>query len=234
MTATSPHILVVEDEPAMRRLLRTILATQGYTVSEAADGKSALEAARNSPQADLLLLDLALPDIDGFKIIEELRSSGSMLPIIVLSNRGDENAKVTALDLGADDYVSKPFGARELFARIRASIRHRLQAEAARPKFHSGDLTVDFLSRAVTLSGQELKLSPKEYALLSLLVKNAGKVLTHSQILKEVWTGEMDTQYVRIYIRSLRQKLRETPETPRYILTEQGVGYRFRDPPEGE
>ncbi|MGO9545770.1 MAG: response regulator [Rhodomicrobium sp.] len=234
MTEKSPRILVADDEPAIRRLLRTILTTQGYAVTEAADGNSALQAALISPLADLLLLDLTLPDMDGFKIIKELRASGSPMPIIVLSNRSDENAKVAALDLGADDYLTKPFGARELFARVRAALRHRLQIEGERPIFRAGDLAVDLVRRVVTLAGEAVKLSPKEYALLSLLVKNEGKVLTHSYILNELWSGEADTQYIRIYIRSLRQKLREAPEKPRYILTEQGVGYRFRDPVESD
>jgi two-component system KDP operon response regulator KdpE len=229
MTETHPRILVADDEPAIRRLLGTILATQGYEVAELVDGSSALKAAQDAPSSDLLLLDLALPDINGLEIIKLLRESGSSLPIIVLSNRGDETAKVTALDLGADDYVTKPFGAQELFARIRASIRHRLAAAEGRQIFTSGELTVDFTSRTVTLAGKELRLSPKEYALLALLVKNAGKAVTHSQILRKVWGNEADPQYIRIYIRFLRQKLREAPENPRYILTEQGVGYRFRD-----
>jgi two-component system KDP operon response regulator KdpE len=228
------RILVADDEPAIRRLLRTILTTQGYAVSEAADGTSALQAALLPPAADLLLLDLAIPGLDGMQIIKELRASGSAIPIIVLSNRSDENAKVTALDLGADDYLTKPFGARELFARIRAAMRHRLQMEGESPVFRSGELAVDLVRRVVTLSGQDLKLSPKEYGLLSLLVRNAGKVLTHSYILNELWSGEADTQYIRIYVRSLRQKLREVPENPRYILTEQGVGYRFSEPASAE
>src|SRR5271165_961838 len=218
----SHHVLVADDEPAIRRLLRTILTTQGYAVTEAADGISALKTTLETPNAALLLLDLAMPGMDGLQIIRELRASGSSVPIIVLSNRGDENAKVSALDSGADDYLTKPFGARELFARMRAAMRHRLQMEGERPIFRSGDLTIDLVRRVVTLAGHELKLSPKEYALLSLLVKNAGKVLTHSYILNELWGGGADTQYIRIYIRSLRQKLREAPENPRYILTEQG------------
>jgi two-component system, OmpR family, KDP operon response regulator KdpE len=233
MAGASLNVLVVEDEPAMRRLLCTILEAQGHTVTEAAGGRSGLEMARNSQPPDLLLLDLTLPDIGGFKIIEELRASGPALPIIVLSNRGDESAKVTALDLGADDYVAKPFGAQELLARIRAATRHLHRRKAA--LFRAGALTVDYMSRKVTLAGQEIKLSRKEYELLASLIKNAGQVVTHSRILREVWGGEAaDAQYVRIYVRSLRQKLQETPENPRYILTEQGVGYRFGIAEEGE
>jgi two-component system, OmpR family, KDP operon response regulator KdpE len=231
MTGTNPRILVADDEPAIRRLLGTILTTQGYEVTEIANGSTALEAAKDAPSSDLLLLDLTLPDIDGLEIIKRLRASGVSLPIVVLSNRNDETAKVTALDLGADDYVTKPFGAQELLARIRTSVRHRLAAGQGQTRqiFTSGDLIVDFMSRTVTLAGKELRLSPKEYALLAFLVKNAGKAVTHSQILREVWAGGADAQYIRIYIRFLRQKLREVPESPRYILTEQGVGYRFSD-----
>ena len=155
-----------------------------------------------------------------------------LLPIVVLSNRSDENAKVAALDLGADDYVTKPFGARELLARIRAALRHRLQVAGEKPVFLAGDLSVDHIRQIVTLAGQEIKLTPKEYALLNILVANAGKVLTHKFILEQLWSGEADTQYVRIYIRSLRQKLGEPSERPPFIITEQGVGYRFVDPSE--
>jgi two-component system, OmpR family, KDP operon response regulator KdpE len=229
MTIPHPRILVADDEPAIRRMLRTILTAQGYEVAEIADGSSALEAAKNAPPSDLLLLDLAMPGMDGLEIIRLLRTSGASLPVIVLSNRDNERDKVTALDLGADDYVTKPFSAQELFARIRASIRHRLAAGEGRQIFTCGELTVDLTSRIVTLRGKELRLSPKEYALLAFLIKNAGKVVTHAQILREVWGNEADPQYIRIYIRFLRQKLHEPPENPRYILTEQGVGYRFRD-----
>jgi two-component system, OmpR family, KDP operon response regulator KdpE len=221
-------IVVADDEPAIRKLLRAILTSQGYDVTEAADGAAALAAASNR-SSGLVLLDLTLPDIDGLEVIRRLRQSGSALAIIVLSNRGEESAKVLALDLGADDYITKPFGAQELFARIRASMRHRLSTEASRQTFDLGELSINFLSRVVTLAGREVRLSPKEYALLAFLTKNAGKVVTHSQILKEVWTEETDPQYIRIYIRFLRQKLHEAPEKPRYILTEQGIGYRFKD-----
>ncbi len=163
--AATPRILVAEDEPGMRRLLRNILAAQGYSVIEAADGNSALEAALVSSSGDLLLLDLTLPGPDGFKVIQEIRASGSAMPIIVLSNRNDEDAKVKALDLGADDYLAKPFGARELFARMRAAMRHRLQMEGGQPIFRAGELAIDLVRRTVTHAGEEIKLSPKEYAL---------------------------------------------------------------------
>ena len=152
------------------------------------------------------------------------------MPIIVLSSRADEGGKVRALDLGADDYVTKPFGMDELLARLRAALRHRLQQQGERPIFRSGDLSVDLVRRIVTVRGSEVKLSPREYDLLRLLVAHAGKVLTHKFILREVWGGESDVQYLRIYIRALRQKIEADPERPQHILTETGVGYRLRAP----
>lgn len=220
-------VLLVEDEPPIRRFLRTTLSAQGYEVTEAADGAAALEQIRKRPP-DLLVLDLGLPDMDGAEIIRRLRGTGATLPIIVLSSRVDEAGKVAALDLGADDYVTKPFGVDELLARIRAALRHRLQRQGEAPVFRSGGLSVDLVRRIVTVDGTEVKLSPREYDLLRLLVAHAGKVLTHRFILKEVWGGETDIQYLRIYIRQLRQKIEAVPERPHHILTETGVGYRLR------
>jgi two-component system KDP operon response regulator KdpE len=227
MTTASPRVLVVDDEPAIRRFLRTSLDAQGYRVSEAEDGQGALAEIRRNPP-DILVLDLGLPDIDGFAVIRALRDAGSALPIIVLSSRTDERGKVEALDLGADDYVSKPFGIDELLARLRAALRHRLQQQGERPVFRSGDLAVDLVRRLVTVRGEEIKLSPREYDLLRLMVAHAGKVLTHKFLLREVWGGETDVQYLRIYVRALRQKLEADPERPQHIQTEQGVGYRLR------
>ncbi|PWC85612.1 Fis family transcriptional regulator, partial [Azospirillum sp. Sp 7] len=161
-------------------------------------------------------------------VIRRLRADGVAAPIIVLSSRADEAGKVEALDLGADDYVTKPFGMDELLARIRAALRHRLQQQGERPLFRSGDLAVDLVRRIVTVRGAEVKLSPREYDLLRLLVAHAGKVLTHRFILKEVWGADTDVQYLRIYIRQLRQKIEAEPERPSHILTETGVGYRLR------
>jgi two-component system KDP operon response regulator KdpE len=152
------------------------------------------------------------------------------VPIVVLSSRNDEIGKVKALDLGADDYVTKPFGIDELLARVRAALRHRLQQEGERPVFRCGELSVDLVRRIVTLGGQEVKLSPREYDLLRLFVAHAGKVLTHRFILREIWGGEGEVQYLRVYIRALRHKIESNPEQPRYVLTEQGVGYRMRAP----
>jgi two-component system, OmpR family, KDP operon response regulator KdpE len=220
------RVLVVDDEPAILRFLRTSLSTQGYVVSEAKDGHSALEAIR-AKAADVVVLDLGLPDMDGLDIIRTLRAEGETAPIIVLSSREAEGLKVEALDLGADDYVTKPFGIDELLARIRAAQRHRLQQHGEKALFRSGDLTADLVRRIVTIRGQEVKFSPREYDVLRLLIAHAGKVLTHRFILREVWGGDADVQYLRIYIRALRQKIEADPERPRHILTETGVGYRL-------
>jgi two-component system KDP operon response regulator KdpE len=224
---TPLRILVVDDEPPIRRFLRTTLAAQDYRVEEAADGEAALEFLKRNP-VDLVVLDLGLPGMDGLEVVRRLRAQGSAVPIIILSSRDDEAGKVAALDLGADDYVAKPFGVEELSARIRAALRHRLQQEGEKPLFKSGDLTVDLVRRLVTARGAEIKLTPREYDLLRLLVSHAGKVLTHKFILHQVWGGETDVQYLRIYVRTLRQKLEADPERPSLILTEQGVGYRLR------
>lgn len=229
-TPSSPlRILVVDDEPAIRRFLRTSLTAQGYQIIEAETAKAALESLRrNAP--DVLVLDLGLPDRDGFEVIQELRGAGSALPIIVLSSRADEAGKVRALDLGADDYVTKPFGVDELLARLRAALRHRLQQQGEHPIFRVRDLAVDLVRRIVTVKDVEVKLTPREYDLLRLLMAHAGKVLTHKFILREVWGTETDVQYLRIYIRTLRQKIEANPDQPELIQTEQGVGYRLRAP----
>ena len=227
--AKALRVLIVDDEPPIRRFLRTSLATQKYLIEEAEDGQTALASANKTP-LDLIVLDLGLPGMDGFEVIRSLREKGSDVPIVVLSSRTDEAGKVRSLDLGADDYVTKPFGVDELLARIRAALRHRLQQQGERPVFRSGDLTVDLVRRTITSRGAEVKLSPREYDLLRLLVMHAGKVLTHKMIMKEVWGAETDVQYLRIYIRTLRQKLEADPERPMHILTEQGVGYRLRAP----
>ncbi len=230
MSTRSPlRMLVVDDEPAIRRFLRTSLTAQGHQVIEVEDGEPALEAMRRSP-ADVVILDLGLPGLDGFEVIRRLREKGSTVPIIVLSSRTDERGKVEALDLGADDYLTKPFGVDELHARVRAALRHRLQQQGERPVFRSGDLMVDLVRRLVSVRGEELRLSPREYDILRVLVAHAGKVLTHRFILREVWGGETDVQYLRVYIRSLRQKIESDLERPRHILTETGVGYRLRAP----
>jgi two-component system KDP operon response regulator KdpE len=227
VNANAATILVVDDEPPIRRLLRTSLASQGFQVSEAADGRSTLaELERSRP--DLIILDLGLPDMDGADVIRTLRDGGNAVPILVLSSRADEKGKVEALDLGADDYVTKPFGTAELFARIRAALRHRLQQQGEQPVFRNGDLEVDLVRRTVRVRGGEVKLTPKEYDILRMLVAHAGKVLTHRMLMSEVWGGETDVQYLRIYVRQLRQKIEADPERPQHILTETGVGYRLK------
>jgi two-component system KDP operon response regulator KdpE len=231
VTAGPLRILVIDDEPAILRFLRAGLATQGYVVSEGGTGQAALDAVRRRA-ADLLVLDLGLPDIDGLEVIRQLRTGGAALPIVVLSSRGEEGAKVAALDLGADDYITKPFGIDELLARIRAAQRHKLQQQGERAIFRAGDLGVDLVRRIVTVRGAEVKFSPREYDLLRVLVAHAGRVLTHRFLLREVWGTETDVQYLRIYIRALRQKIEAEPERPQHILTETGVGYRMRPPDE--
>jgi two-component system, OmpR family, KDP operon response regulator KdpE len=229
-SATAPlKVLVVDDEPAIRRFLRTSLTAHGYLVDEADDGRAALDSIRRNA-TDVVILDLGLPEVDGFEVIRSLRDNGSALPIIVLSSRADEHSKVEAFDLGADDYLTKPFGVDELHARVRAALRHRLQQQGERPIFRLGRLAVDLVRRTVIVDGRGTRLSPREYDILRLLVAHAGKVLTHKFIMREVWGGETDVQYLRIYVRSLRQKIEEEPERPWHILTETGVGYRLRAP----
>ena len=223
------RVLVVDDEPAILRFLRTGLSAQGFAVSEVGTGLAAMDAIAQQA-ADVVVLDLGLPDMDGLQVIGRVRDAGSVMPIIVLSSRDDEVSKVAALDLGADDFVTKPFGIDELFARIRAAQRHRLQQAGERPVFRAGELSMDLVRRIVTMGGAELKFSRREYDLLRMLVAHAGKVLTHKQILREVWGGDTDVQYLRIYIRALRQKIEPDAERPIYILTETGVGYRLRAP----
>jgi two-component system KDP operon response regulator KdpE len=228
MSAGALKIMVVDDEPPIRKLLRMGLTSQGYQVLEAPNGKTALELLAKKP--DLVILDLGLPDVDGLELLRRIRHRQENLPVVVLSSRGDEPGKVAALDLGADDYVTKPFGMDELFARMRAALRHQLQVHGERPIFHVGDLSVDLVRRIVKLGDKEVKLSPKEYELLRLLVQHAGKVLTHRFLLQELWDEPPDPQYLRVYVRQLRQKIETDPERPQYLMTEIGIGYRLRAP----
>ncbi|MBV9236578.1 MAG: response regulator transcription factor [Xanthobacteraceae bacterium] len=228
MSGPPLRVLIVDDEPPIRKLLRMGLGTQGYEVIDATNGKTALDAMANKP--DLVILDLGLPDMQGMDLLRRLRAQNEGVPIVVLSSRGDEAAKVAALDLGADDYVTKPFGMDELLARIRAALRHQLQVHGERPIFRVGDLAVDLVRRVVKVGDKEVRLSPKEYELLRVLVQHAGKVLTHKFLLRELWNDLTDSQYLRVYVRQLRQKIEEDPERPHYILTETGIGYRLRAP----
>ncbi|MBV8337577.1 MAG: response regulator [Alphaproteobacteria bacterium] len=225
-------VLVVDDEPPIRRFLRTSLAASGYRIVEAADAVSALRLLAGE-KPDLVVLDLGLPDRSGLELIGEIRKTSSV-PILVLSARHDERSKVEALDLGADDYVSKPFGMAELMARLRAALRHAFHAQGEQAVFVSGDLAIDLVRRQVTRSGDEIRLSPKEFDLLRHLVMHAGKVLTHRHLLREVWgpAHSDEVQYLRVFIRGLRHKLEPDPTRPTHILTELGVGYRLQLPPE--
>jgi two-component system, OmpR family, KDP operon response regulator KdpE len=228
MIASSSRVLVVDDEPQIRRFLRTSLSAHGYRVIEAACGRDAITLAATE-QPEVVLLDLGLPDIDGLEVIQRLRE-WSTVPIIVVSVRGQEAEKIAALDQGADDYVTKPFGMGELLARIRTALRHRWQADIDAPVWHTGGLTVDLVRRVVTVAGREVKLTPKEYDLLRVLVTHAGKVVTHQHLLREVWgPGAVhETPYLRVYVGQLRQKIEADPTQPWYLLTEPGVGYRLR------
>jgi two-component system KDP operon response regulator KdpE len=228
VSAAALRVLVVDDEPPIRKLLRMGFATQGYEVLEASNGKVALELLAQNP--DLVILDLGLPDMQGLELLRMIRGRNESVPIVVLSSRGDEAAKVEALDFGADDYVTKPFGMEELLARMRAAVRHQLQVHGERPVFRVGDLSVDLVRRIVKARGEEVKLSPKEYELLRVLVQHVGKVLTHKFLLGELWDALTDAQYLRVYVRQLRQKIEADPERPQYILTETGIGYRLRAP----
>jgi two-component system KDP operon response regulator KdpE len=228
VTGAPLKVLIIDDEPPIRKLLRLGLHAQGYDILEASNGKMALDLLGKNP--DIVILDLGLPDVAGHDLLRSIRGRMESVPIVVLSSRGDEAGKVEALDLGADDYVTKPFGVDELMARMRAALRHQLQAHGERPIFRVDDLSVDLVRRIVKFGDREVKLSPKEYDLLRLLVQHAGKVLTHKFLLGHLWDEPTDAQYLRVYVRQLRQKVEADPERPHYILTETGVGYRLRAP----
>ena len=228
MSAAPLKVLVVDDEPPIRKLLRMGLGTQGYQTIDAPNAKTALELIAGKP--DLVILDLGLPDMQGIELLRQIRARRQDLPIVVLSSRGDEAAKVEALDLGADDYVTKPFGMEELLARVRAALRHQLHVQGERPIFKVGDLSVDLVRRIVKVGDREVKLSPKEYDLLRVMVQHAGKVLTHKFLLGQLWAVPIDAQYLRVYVRQLRNKIEPDPARPQYILTETGIGYRLKSP----
>jgi len=228
MNAIPLKVLVVDDEPPIRKLLRMGLGTQGYETIDASNAKTALDMMSDKP--DLVILDLGLPDMQGLELLRQIRQRREDVPIVVLSSRGDENAKVEALDLGADDYVTKPFGMEELLARIRAALRHQLHVQGERPVFKLGGLSVDLVRRIVKVHDETVKLSPKEYELLRIMIQHAGKVLTHRFLLNQLWATPIDPQYLRVYVQQLRQKIEPDPARPQYILTETGIGYRLRSP----
>jgi two-component system KDP operon response regulator KdpE len=224
------RVLVVDDEPAVHRFLNPVLAANEYETLTAQTGSEALKRiATEAP--DVVVLDLGLPDMDGKELIRRVRE-WSDIPIVVLSARDREAEKIAALDQGADDFINKPFGVGELMARLRTALRHRMQRRGEIPVLRVGELEVDVPRHAVTWQGREVALSPKEFDLLALLTRHAGKVLTHKQILTAVWgpAHERDTQYLRVYIGQLRAKIEPNPSDPQFLLTEPGIGYRFADP----
>ncbi|MGI9860209.1 response regulator [Moorella naiadis] len=226
MTAKGARVLIIDDEPPIRRLLKVALAAHGYDLAEATSGEEGLQQAAFL-HPDLVILDLGLPDLDGLEVIKRLRE-WSQVPVIILTVREHEQDKIAALDAGADDYVTKPFSMGELLARMRVALRHTAQREDE-PALHLGGLTVDLPRRLVTVAGREVKLTPTEYEILKHLAVNAGRVLTHRQLLRTIWGPEYqeDTHYLRVYIGQLRRKLEPDPTRPRYIITEPGVGYRL-------
>lgn len=229
MPSNKAHILVIDDEPQIRRFLKATLTGQGYDVNEAATAAEGIKLLNVRPP-ELLILDLGLPDKDGLDVLKELRAWNA-LPVIVLSARGFEQAKVDALEAGADDYLTKPFGAAELLARIKVALRHARQGGAPADTFKTSGLVVHLDKRIVTVDDAEIRLTPTEYKLLATLIQNAGKVVTHGQLLREVWGKRSSEQghYLRVYMQHLRQKLGDDALNPRYILTETGVGYRLKE-----
>jgi two-component system KDP operon response regulator KdpE len=230
MNSPAPIILVTDDEVQIRRFLRAGLEMEGFVVHEATTGSEAIRAATLQPP-DLVVLDLGLPDMDGAQVVERLRT-WSHVPVIVLSVRASEREKVRLLELGADDYVVKPFGMAELLARIRAALRRRHRAATGEPIVRLGPLTIDLAGRVVSVNGARVTLTPKEYRLLQVLAQHAGNVVTHQHLLREVWgaTHLNDPHYLRIFVRKLRQKIEADPTRPRILLTELGVGYRLASP----
>ena len=223
-------VLVVDDEAAIRRFLKSTLEVQGWATLMAGDAAEALRAARHH-RPELVLLDLGLPDRDGIELIGELKALGEPA-VLVLTSRDDERSKVEALDRGADDYVTKPFGVPELMARLRAAMRHRVQAQGGRPRVAAGEVVIDLEFRRVTRAGAEVALSPKEWAILEQLAIHAGRVVTHGHVLRQVWgrIGEAEQQALRVHMRQLRRKLEPDPDRPQLLTTEPGVGYRLETP----
>jgi len=228
MSADRPRILLIEDEAEIRRFMRTSLVASSYAVQEAESGRDGLLHCRSQPP-DVVLLDLGLPDISGFEVIQQLRM-WSGVPIIIVSARGQEADKVAALDVGADDYLTKPFGVNELLARVRVMLRRKAQSNASTESvFSAGHLKVDLSRRRVFVKGEEIHLTPTEYRILTVLIADPGKVLTHRQLLREVWGPDCthEVHYLRVYMNQLRRKIGDSPTPPQLVQTEPGIGYRF-------
>lgn len=226
MTEKGLRILVIDDEPQIRKLLNVSLQAHGYQISEAATGREGIQQAA-AFKPDLAIVDLGLPDMDGKEVIRQIRD-WSVMPIIILTARDQEQEKISALDAGADDYITKPFGIGELMARLRVCLR-RIAASDNEPVLRCGGLAVDLLQRRVTVDDREIKLTPTEYELIKFMIQHAGRVLTHKQLLKAGWGNSYgeDTHYIRIYISQLRRKIEQDPAQPHYIVTESGIGYRL-------
>lgn len=227
MTAASQRLLLVEDDKALRSTLCATLRAEGYTVIEAGSVAQARHALAHQPP-ELIILDLGLPDADGMTLLGILRAARDLTPVIVLTARGEEAAKVTALDLGADDYVTKPFGTAELLARIRSALRHGVQTRGAPPTVEIGNLRIDLAKRTVSKNGAEIRLSRKEFDLLAELAVHLGTPVPHAELLRAVWGAEdTDIRYLRIYVGQVREKIEDDPQTPRFVISEQGFGYRL-------
>jgi two-component system, OmpR family, KDP operon response regulator KdpE len=219
------NVLVVDDESPLRRLLRANLSLRGFRVFEASTGQNALDLIAREPP-ELIILDLGLPDLDGMTLLCRIRAT-SHVPIVVLSCNDQVKTKVEALTIGANDYITKPFNMEEFVARLHAALRHGFHQRGEDPVFRSGNLAIDLIRRRVELAGMEVRLSRTEFAVLQFMVRHAGKVLTHDQILREIWGQGKDIEHLRVYIRLLRQKLEADPHNPRYLVTEPGVGYQL-------
>jgi len=226
MTGTTTKVLVIDDDRLIRRLLRSVLPQRGFSVNEADTGALALKLAQSDPP-DVIILDLGLPDFDGLALLRHIRSETS-IPIVVLSYTNATGTKVEALEAGASDYVTKPFHVDELAARLHVAVRHRLQRQGAAPVFRNGELSIDLVRRRITRGAIDIRLSPTEFAIVRLLVMSAGKVLTHDQVLREIWNRRRNIDYLRVYMRQVRKRLEADPANPQYILTVPGVGYQLQ------
>lgn len=225
MTSTSAKVLVIEDDRLIRRLLRASLPSRGFSVIEAETGGAGLEIVK-SETVDLIILDIGLPDVSGLGLLRHIRRDFN-IPVVILSYTGAVTTKVEALEAGASDYVTKPFNVEELAARLRVALRHRLQREGAAPVFRNGELMIDLVRHRITRGPVNVKISPTEFAILRLLVVHAGKVLTHEQILREIWNHGRNIEYLRVYMRQLRKRIEIDPHNPQYIVTIPGVGYQL-------